>query len=76
MTVITKYVLVGLDNVEGDYEYDRYQEAQYEAVCRTTAGDPTAVFERTYTYDDTFLSWAPDDWDVWPPTTYPKGEAA
>lgn len=59
---ISRYVLVDRDDQEGDYEYDRFEEAK-EAALR----DGCAVIERIYEYDDSSLVWTPDGSDVWPP---------
>lgn len=63
MATISKYVLVGLDNVEQDVEYDTFNEARDAAV---RAGN-TAVLEVEYEYSDSSLVWAPGGTDRWPP---------
>lgn len=62
MSEIRKYVLVGRDNAEDDYEYDVYQDA-YQAASRRNM----AVIARIYAYDDSELVWTPDGSDTWPP---------
>lgn len=62
MSEIRRYVLVGADNVEDDYEYESYQEA-YESARRRNM----AVIARVYVYDDSELVWTPDGSDTWPP---------
>lgn len=61
MTDIRKYVLVGRDDVEQDYEYLNYQEAEENARRQDCA-----VIARTYTYEDSDLVWTPDGSDTWP----------
>ncbi|MBU8840193.1 MULTISPECIES: hypothetical protein [Mycobacteriaceae] len=63
MASITKYVLVGTDDVEQDYEYDSCPEA-IEAAKKQGC----AVIEREYVYDDSSLVWTPDGSDRWPPS--------
>jgi hypothetical protein len=64
MAEIQRYVLVGLDDVEGDEEYATLHDAIAHARVRTS----TAVISRTYEYTDSELVWTPDDSDIWPPT--------
>ncbi len=63
MSEITRYVLVGRDNTEGNFEYSDYDEA----VRAAKANGHTAVIERVYTYEDTHLVWTPDGPAAWPP---------
>lgn len=63
MSEITRYVLVGLDNTEGSFEYSDFDEA----VRVAKATGQTAVIERVYTYEDSGLVWTPDGSGVWPP---------
>lgn len=62
MSEIRRYVLVSQDDIEGDYEYDSYDEAVNDA------GSTHAVVERTYVYDDSELVWTPDGGSIWPPS--------
>lgn len=61
MAEITRYVLVDRDDNEGEYEYERYDEAV------AAAGADHAVVERHYVYDDSELVWTPNGADSWPP---------
>jgi hypothetical protein len=61
MSEITRYVLVDLDDNEGDYEFDSLREAQ------DAADSDHAIVERTYVYDDSSLVWTPNGDDTWPP---------
>lgn len=63
MSEITRYVLVGRDNTEGNTEYTDYDEAVRAAM----ANGHTAVIERVYTYEDSGLVWTPDGSNNWPP---------
>jgi len=64
MTEILRYVLIGPDNVEEDYEYATLAEAKSDATQRK---GPTAIIMRTYVYDDSELVWTPDGSAIWPP---------
>jgi hypothetical protein len=64
MSEIQRYVLVGRDGTEEDYEYSEYTEA-YESANRRNM----AVVARVYVYEDSELIWTPDGSDAWPPTT-------
>lgn len=59
---ISRYVLVDENDVEQDYEYERYDEAQAEAERQGCA-----VIEREYEYSDSTLVWTPNASDIWPP---------
>lgn len=59
--MITRWVLVDLNDHEGDVEYDSYNEAV------AAAGNDHAVVERTYGFVDTELVWTPDSKMTWPP---------
>jgi hypothetical protein len=59
---ILRFVLVDRNNVEQDYEYTSFAEAKDQAVRQACA-----VIQRTYTYDDSELVWAPNNADTWPP---------
>ena len=59
MATIERYVLVGRDGYEQDYEFDSYDEAV------DAAGDDKAVIERHYEYTDSELVWTPDGSDTW-----------
>lgn len=61
MAEITRYVLVDRQDNEGDWEYDKYDEAV------KAAGNDHAVIQRTYVYDDSELVWTPNGRDSWPP---------
>lgn len=63
MAEILRYVLVDESDVEGDYEYEKFDDAVKDA-----AKYGKAVVQRTYTYDDQELVWTPDGSDVWPPS--------
>lgn len=70
MSEINTYILVGLNDQEGEYEYRTMAEAQEVAEKQ---GD-TAILMRTYTYDDTELIWTPNGKNHWPPTEGDKEE--
>jgi hypothetical protein len=57
---IERYVLVDKQGIEGDWEYETFQEAQ-------AAADDRAIIMRTYEYDDSELVWTPDGSNTWPP---------
>jgi len=59
---ISRYVLVNPDDVEQDWEYTDYREAEEEARRLGYA-----VIEREYVYDDSSLVWTPDGSETWPP---------
>lgn len=61
MAEILRFVLVDVDNNEGDTEYPTLEEAM-------AAADGTqAVIMRTYIIDDSELVYTPDGGHVWPP---------
>lgn len=62
--MITRYVLVGQENREGDHEYESYDEAIMAAQGHLGR---YAVIERQYRYDDSELVWTPDGATRWPP---------
>ena len=69
MSDIRRYVLVDLNDVEQDYEYESFDEAKSTAA---KLGDH-AVIERVYEYADSGLVWTPNgEYASWPP----KGGAA
>ena len=61
MAEILRYVVVDDSGVEGDWEYDKHDEAV------SAAGSESAVIQRTYIYDDSELVWTPDGSQTWPP---------
>jgi hypothetical protein len=62
MSEILRYVLVNEQDVEGDWEYSTFDEAKSDAQKT----GHLAVIQRTYTYDDSELVWAPNNADTWP----------
>lgn len=58
---ISRYVLVDRNDVEGEYEYESYDEAVRDA------GTTHAVIEREYEYSDSSLAWTPNGRNTWPP---------
>lgn len=60
MSTITRYVLVGPDDIEADYEYTSCDDA------RQAARPDQAILERTYTYDDSELVETPCGCQTWP----------
>jgi hypothetical protein len=58
---ILRYVLVDSNNIEGDHEFEHYDEAVQ--AC----DDDHAVIERTYEFSDSELVYTPDGGNVWPP---------
>ncbi len=62
MSEIHRYVLVDRDDMEQDYEYSSYRDAETDAMRQNAA-----VICRTYVYDDSELVWTPDGSDAWPP---------
>lgn len=66
---ISRYVLVGLDDMEGDVEYPTMEEAKIEALRLSGAGQGQyAIVAHMYEYADTELIWTPDGESVWPPS--------
>lgn len=61
MSEIIRYVLVDDEDSEGEWEYDKLDEAI------AAAGKDYAVSGRTYIYDDSELVWTPNGVDIWPP---------
>lgn len=62
---ITTYVVVNLDDEYVSEEYKRRDEAVKDAESRD---EPHAVVELSYVFDDSELSWTPDDvLGIWPP---------
>jgi len=59
---IDRWVLVDIDGIEEEHEYELYDEAEAEASRRHMA-----VVERHYTFDDSELVWTPDGGSRWPP---------
>lgn len=58
--VIERYVLVGRDGVERDYEYTDLDEAKKDA-----GQQDCAVIARQYQYWDSELVWTPKGEDTW-----------
>ena len=63
MAEIQKYVLVDQDDVEQDWEYDTFREAQNAAQDQGNL----AIIARTYEYTDSELAWTPNGSGTWPP---------
>lgn len=61
MSEIRKYVLVDEHDLEGDYEYESFEEA------KRAAGSEYAITERIYEYADQELVSTPNGEDRWPP---------
>jgi phage I-like protein len=59
---VHRYVVVGRDDVEDDYEHETLEQAVRQA--ESTGG---AVLRVTYEYSDSELCWTPDGSDRWPP---------
>ncbi len=63
MASITRYVVVDAQGNEADWEHDTITEA----MDSVSDGQPYAVIERVYEYDDSSLVYTSTGDDTWPP---------